>query len=60
MRASERFQVAGEPDGSLQHGLELLRDRTQAVEDHLVHLSGAQESLELQIALLSREAEEGQ
>ncbi|MGB5570026.1 MAG: SPOR domain-containing protein [Sedimenticolaceae bacterium] len=53
----QRFQVAGEPDGSLQHGLELLRDRTQAVEDHLVHLSGAQESLELQIALLSREAE---
>ena len=55
--SQQRLQVAGEPDGSLQHGLELLRDRTQAVEDHLVHLSGAQESLELQIALLSREAE---
>ena len=55
----EPFQGGGEPDGSLQHSFELLRDRTQAVEDHLGRLSGAQESLELQIALLSREAEEG-
>ncbi len=55
----EPFRGGGEPDGSLQHSLELLRDRTQAVEDHLGRLSGAQETLELQIALLSREAEEG-
>jgi septal ring-binding cell division protein DamX len=55
----EPFQGGSEPDGSLQHSLELLRDRTQAVEDHLGRLSGAQETLELQIALLSREAEEG-
>jgi septal ring-binding cell division protein DamX len=55
----ETFQGGGEPDGSLQHSFELLRDRTQVVEDHLGHLSDAQESLELQIALLSREAEEG-
>ena len=50
--------LAGEPDGSLQHVVELLRDRTQSVEDQLERLSAAQESLELQIALLSREAEE--
>lgn len=48
---------AGEPDGSLLHGIELLRDRIQVVEDHLARLSAAQEGLELQIALLSREAE---
>ncbi|MBT8429648.1 MAG: hypothetical protein KJN79_07010, partial [Gammaproteobacteria bacterium] len=55
----ELFRGGGEPDGSLQHSLELLRDRTQAVEDQLGRLSDAQETLELQIALLSREAEEG-
>jgi len=47
----------GEPDGSLQHGIELQRDRIQVVEEHLARLSAAQEGLELQIALLSREAE---
>lgn len=57
-QAHDLPQGTGQADGSLQHSVELLRDRTQIVEDHLGRLSGAQESLELQIALLSREAEE--
>ena len=53
------LRTDGEPDGSLQHGIELQRDRIQVVEEHLARLSAAQEGLELQIALLSREAEGG-
>jgi septal ring-binding cell division protein DamX len=51
------LRSGGESDASPLHGIELLRDRIRATEDDLGRLSAAQEGLELQIALLSREAE---
>jgi len=51
--------VSGGTDGGLAHSVDRLNERTQVLEEHLQRLSAAQEGLELQIALLSREAEEG-
>ena len=52
-------RLLDDPDAGLEHSIAVLRERTQSLEDQLGRLHTAQEGLELQIALLSREAEEG-
>ena len=59
-RGGEVFQGAAGTGADLQQSVGQLRDRAQAMEERLGQLSGAQEGLELQVALLSREAEEGE
>ena len=59
-RGDEPFRSAGPPGEGLQRSVDQLSDRAQAMEEQLGRLSGAQEGLELQVALLSREAEDGE
>jgi septal ring-binding cell division protein DamX/predicted nucleic acid-binding Zn-ribbon protein len=58
-RGGDVFKPAGPPGEGQQLVVDQLRDRAQAMEKQLGQLSGAQEGLELQVALLSREAEDG-
>jgi septal ring-binding cell division protein DamX len=59
-RGDEPFRSAVPPGEGLQRSVDQLSDRAQAMEEQLGRLSGAQEGLELQVALLSREAEDGE
>lgn len=52
-------QQPGGSEGGLEHSFDLLLERTQVLEELVERLHTAQEGLELQIALLSREAEAG-